>query len=68
MCAYMTVSAVEGLYDVSSGTESIYETADQFAKKSTILIVNVFGSLMSAEELVQNLSSNMDRFTRILRK
>lgn len=64
----MTVSAVEGLYDASSGTGSIYEKAEQFAKNSIILIVNVFGSLMSAKELVQNLSSNMNRFMRILRK
>lgn len=68
MCAYMAVSAVEGLHDASSGTESIYEKAEQFAKNSTILIVSVFEFLMSAKELVQNLRSNMDRFTRILQK
>lgn len=68
MCAYMAVSAVEGLYDASSGTGGIYEKAEQFAKNSTILIVNIFGAFMSAKELVQNLSSNMDRFTRILQR
>ena len=68
MSAYMAVNAVKGLYGTSDGTGSIYEKAEEFAKNSTILIVNVFGTMMSARELAQNLSKNFGRFNRILQK
>ena len=68
MGVFMTVSAAEGLYDTTQENGGIYDKAEKFAKNSIFLIVNVFGTFMSAKQMAEWMSNGGGRFERILKK